>query len=140
MMSYVIYSFEVKKSGDQFPRKVTTCSRHYKPKLILPLKSVLLYHIPFTLKIHQRALSMVKNASNQETTQNSIQTRLGFFHLWSISDNFYWNFFSFDKVFLDGRGCEAVMEWLADMKVEIVKFMIPLCSTAYVLLLAQCWE
>ena len=35
-------SFEMKKSGDQFPRKVTTCSRHYKPKLILPLKSVLL--------------------------------------------------------------------------------------------------
>ena len=38
-------SFEVKKSGDQFPQKVTTCSRHYKPKLILPLKSVLLYNL-----------------------------------------------------------------------------------------------
>ena len=36
-------SCEMKKSGDQFPRKVTTCFRHYKPKLILPLKSVLLY-------------------------------------------------------------------------------------------------
>ena len=38
------------KTGDKFLQKVTTCSRHYEPKLILPLKSVLLYHIPFTLK------------------------------------------------------------------------------------------
>ena len=52
-------SFEMKKYGDQFPRKVTTCFRHYKPKLILPLKSVLLYNIPFTQKIHQMADVMV---------------------------------------------------------------------------------
>ena len=56
---YRHFSFEVKKSGDQFPQKVTTCSRHYEPKLILPLKFVLLYHIPFTLKIHQMADAMV---------------------------------------------------------------------------------
>ena len=46
------------KTGDEFPQKVTTCSRHYKPKLILPLWVVLLYHIPFTLKIHQMAEAM----------------------------------------------------------------------------------
>ena len=53
-------SFEMKKSGDQFPRKVTTCSRHYKPKLILPLKSVLLYNIPFTLKIAFEKMKLFK--------------------------------------------------------------------------------
>ena len=47
-------------SGDQFPRKVTTCSRHYKPKLILPLKSVLLYNIPFTLKIAFEKMKLFK--------------------------------------------------------------------------------
>ena len=53
-------SFEMKKSGDQFPRKVTTCSRHYKPKLILPLKSVLLYKFPFTLKIAFEKMKLFK--------------------------------------------------------------------------------
>ena len=50
----------MKKSGDQFPRKVTTCSRHYKPKLILPLKSVLLYKFPFTLKIAFEKMKLFK--------------------------------------------------------------------------------
>ena len=50
----------MKKSGDQFPQKVTTCSRHYKPKLILPLKSVLLYNIPFTLKIAFEKMKLFK--------------------------------------------------------------------------------
>ena len=53
-------SFEIKKSGDQFPRKVTMCSRHYKPKLILPLKSVLLYKFPFTLKIAFEKMKLFK--------------------------------------------------------------------------------
>ena len=53
-------SCEMKKSGDQFPRKVTTCSRHYKPKLILPLKSVLLYKFPFTLKIAFEKMKLFK--------------------------------------------------------------------------------
>ena len=50
----------MKKSGDQFPRKVTTCFRHYKPKLILPLKSVLLYNLPFTLKIVFEKMKLFK--------------------------------------------------------------------------------
>ena len=53
-------SFETKKSGDQFPWKVTTYFRHYKPKLILPLKSVLLYNIPFTLKIAFEIMKLFK--------------------------------------------------------------------------------
>ena len=59
-------SFEMKKSGDQFLRKVTKYSRHYVPKLILTL-FVLLYHIPLTQKIHHRTQKMVINASNQKT-------------------------------------------------------------------------
>ena len=55
-----VSSFEVKKSGDQFPWKVTTCSRHYKPRLILPLKSVLLYNLPFTLKITFEKMKLFK--------------------------------------------------------------------------------
>ena len=57
---YIHSSFEMKKSGDQFPRKVTTCFRHYKPKLILPLKSVLLYNIPFTLKMAFEIMKLFK--------------------------------------------------------------------------------
>ena len=53
-------SFEMKKSGNQFPQKVTICSRHYKPKLILPLKSVLLYNIPFTLEIAFEKMKLFK--------------------------------------------------------------------------------
>ena len=68
-------SFETKKSGEQFPQKVIRCIRHYKPKLILPLKPVLLYHIPFTLKIHQRTLRLVKNSSNKKT-DTTLQNQL----------------------------------------------------------------
>jgi len=50
----------MKKSGDQFPQKVTTYSRHYKPKLILLLKSVWLYNIPFTLKIRFEKMKLFK--------------------------------------------------------------------------------
>ena len=53
-------SFEMKKSGDEFPRKVTTCSRHYKSILILHLKSILLYNIPFTLKIAFEKMKLFK--------------------------------------------------------------------------------
>ena len=66
-------SFEMKKSGDQFPRKVTTCSRHYKPKLILPLKSVLLYNIPFTLKIAFEKMKLFKMHQTIKPTCPSTQ-------------------------------------------------------------------